>query len=141
MASRTSAGSPTRAARPRTSGGGRRPTAGGGRPPTGASGRPGARRHPARRSRRRTGPGPVRRTFRALGRLVRAIYLGLAHLLGGLTRRVGRTARDGAAQIDSAQRRDGVGLLLVALAVLAAAATWWRIDGPVGSAGRSAAAG
>jgi DNA segregation ATPase FtsK/SpoIIIE, S-DNA-T family len=72
---------------------------------------------------------------------VRAVYLGIAHVLGGLVRRVGRGARESAAQLDSAQRRDGLALLLVAVAVLVAAATWWRLAGPVGTAARSVAAG
>jgi len=65
----------------------------------------------------------------------------VAHLLGGATRRVGRGARDGAGQIDPAQRRDGFGLLLLGSAVLVAAATWWRLGGPVGSLARELTVG
>ena len=61
--------------------------------------------------------------------VVRAVWLGLAHLLGGIVRHLGRGARD----IDPAQRRDGVGLLLLASAVVVAAAEWWSLQGPVGS--------
>jgi S-DNA-T family DNA segregation ATPase FtsK/SpoIIIE len=68
---------------------------------------------------------------------LRGLYLGIAHAIGGLTRRAGR----GAAQIEPAQRRDGFGLLLLGLAVLVAAATWWHLAGPVGQATRSVAVG
>ncbi len=54
--------------------------------------------------------------------------MGLAHLVGGLARRVGRGARD----LDPAHRRDGVGLFLIGLAVVVAAREWWRLPGPVG---------
>ena len=52
-------------------------------------------------------------------------------------RHVGRGARD----IDSAQRRDGVGLLLVGLAILTAATEWWHLSGPVGDTVTSAVRG
>ena len=45
------------------------------------------------------------------------MWLGIAHLLGGVARRVGTSARD----IDPEHRRDGVGLLLIAAAVVVAA--------------------
>ena len=58
-------------------------------------------------------------------------------------RRIGHSARD----LDPEQRRDGIGLLLLAVALVAAASQWWSLDGPVdvfcrrgrlGSAGRLA---
>ena len=54
---------------------------------------------------------------------------------------MGRGARQGAASIEPAQRRDGFGLLLIGLAVLVAAGTWWHLSGPVGSAVRVVAQG
>jgi DNA segregation ATPase FtsK/SpoIIIE, S-DNA-T family len=69
--------------------------------------------------------------------------VGLAHLLGAAARRIGTSARD----LDPEQRRDGVGLLLLALAFVAAGSQWWSLSGPVdvtadalviGSAGRLA---
>jgi len=96
-----------------------------------------------RASTARRGPGPVKRLVRALWLAVRGIWLGLAHLLGGAARRIGSSARD----LDPEQRRDGIGLLLLAIALVAAASQWWSLDGPVdvtadavvlGSAGRLA---
>jgi S-DNA-T family DNA segregation ATPase FtsK/SpoIIIE len=79
--------------------------------------------------------------LRAIGRALRGTWLGIAHLLGGIARRLGRGARDGAASIDPAQRRDGFGLLLIGLAVLVAAGTWWHLTGPIGSFVRAVAQG
>ncbi|MEZ5116366.1 MAG: DNA translocase FtsK 4TM domain-containing protein [Candidatus Nanopelagicales bacterium] len=57
--------------------------------------------------------------------MTRALWLGLAHVLGGATRKLGHGARD----LDPAHRRDGLGLLLVAGAVVVAAAVWFGVDG------------
>ena len=48
---------------------------------------------------------------------------------GGLRRAVGRT-RD----LDPAHRRDGIGIVLLVLAVVTAAGVWWSAGGPVGAA-------
>ncbi len=53
--------------------------------------------------------------------------MGIAHLLGGLARRIGTSARE----IDPEQRRDGVGLLLLGLAIVAAASQWWSLSGDI----------
>ncbi|MFT4298676.1 MAG: DNA translocase FtsK [Aeromicrobium sp.] len=63
-----------------------------------------------------------------IGRALRAIWLGIAAVVGAVVRSIGRGARD----LDPAHRRDGVGLLIVAVAIVTAASTWWRIPGPVG---------
>ena len=65
------------------------------------------------------------RAVRAVGRALRGLWLGLAALLGGAARRVGSGARD----LDDVHRRDGLGLLFVALAVIVAAAVWFGVDG------------
>jgi len=83
----------------------------------------------------------ISRTFRALGRGIRGIWLGIAHLIGGIARRIGSGARDGAAALDPAQRRDGFGLLLIGVAVLTAAVAWWGLGGPVGGFVRAVAVG
>jgi len=79
----------------------------------------------------------VSRAFGALGRGVAAIWLGIAHGVGAVARRIGRGARD----LDPEHRRDGIGLLLVGLAVVAAAAVWWQLPGSVMSGTRAVVAG
>ncbi|HEX6341760.1 FtsK/SpoIIIE family DNA translocase [Umezawaea sp.] len=73
-----------------------------------------ARKAPARRS---SGGATVGRAWGLLGRGV-----------GGAVRAVGRTK-----DLDPAHRRDGLGLLLISLAVITAAGVWWRSGGPVGA--------
>ena len=73
----------------------------------------------------RNGPGPVFRFFSLIGRAAAAIWLGIAHAVGATARSIGRTARD----LDPEHRRDGVGLLLIGLAVISAAAVWWQLPG------------
>ena len=55
-------------------------------------------------------------------RAVRATWMGLAHVAGGTVRRIGHSAGD----LEPEHRRDGIGLLLLALAALVAASEWWR---------------
>jgi S-DNA-T family DNA segregation ATPase FtsK/SpoIIIE len=64
----------------------------------------------------------------ALVGLARGLWLGLAHIFGAVARRIGTSARD----IDPEQRRDGVGLLLIATAIVVAATEWWTLQGSVG---------
>jgi S-DNA-T family DNA segregation ATPase FtsK/SpoIIIE len=63
--------------------------------------------------------------------------MGTAHVAGGAARRIGHSARD----LDPAHRRDGIGLALVAVAVVVAAREWWALSGPVGDAVHAVAAG
>ncbi len=82
-----------------------------------------ARRTPS--PKRPVQPGPVARAIRGLGRMVVALWMAFAHGLGALARAVGK----GAGDLDPAQRRDGLGLSLVALAAVLIAATWFGVDG------------
>jgi S-DNA-T family DNA segregation ATPase FtsK/SpoIIIE len=84
-----------------------------------------------------TGPGPIARVLRALGRAVAAIWLGIAHGIGALVRSVGGVARD----LDPEHRRDGVGLTFVGLALIVGASIWWDMPGAVGDTVRSMIAG
>ena len=106
MAGRTTTGGRTRAGAAR--GTARKP----------AARRP-ARRPAARRPARR-GPDPLDRLLDATGR-------GLAGLLRGMGRGLGRTR-----EIDPAFRRDGLGVLCLVAAVVLAAGAWWGAGGPVG---------
>src|SRR5690242_13356419 len=70
----------------------------------------------------RSGRGPVLRMFAAFGRAIAAVWLGIAHAVGAVARKIGRTARD----LEPEHRRDGLGLFLFGLAVVVAAAIWWQ---------------
>jgi S-DNA-T family DNA segregation ATPase FtsK/SpoIIIE len=63
-----------------------------------------------------------------LYRLVRALWLGLAHAVGAMFRSIGR----GAKGLDPAHRKDGLALLLLGIALIVAAGTWASLRGPVG---------
>jgi S-DNA-T family DNA segregation ATPase FtsK/SpoIIIE len=91
--------------------------------------KPAARKPPAKKPQNRqpSGPGPVGKLLHALGVLVSGLFRGLAHAVGGLT----RATTGGAKDLDPAHRRDGLGLLLLAAALIAAAGAWWH----AGSAG------
>ena len=65
------------------------------------------------------------------------LWLGLAHAVGALVRRVGRSARD----LDPAHRRDGLGLLLLGLALVTAASEWWSLPGRAAAAVHAVVAG
>ncbi|MEW2131584.1 DNA translocase FtsK [Streptomyces sp. NPDC005435] len=84
-----------------------------------------AKKAPARR------PAPAKPAPSPTGgvyRLVRALWLGLAHAVGAVFRGIGQ----GAKNLDPAHRKDGVALLLFALALIVAAGTWADLRGPVG---------
>jgi len=85
----------------------------------------------------RNGPGPIARTFGAVGHGVASVWLAIAHLLGATARSVGRSARD----LEPEHRRDGFGLLMFACAVVAAAAVWFQGPGEVMEFVRTVVAG
>ncbi|UGY93964.1 DNA translocase FtsK [Streptomyces gobiensis] len=69
-------------------------------------------------------PSPTNGVYR----LVRAIWLGIAHTVAALLRGIGR----GAKGLDPAHRKDGLALLLLGFALIIAAGTWSNLRGPVG---------
>lgn len=69
--------------------------------------------------------GPIALLFVWVGKCLLLVWKVLAHTVGGLARAMGRSARD----LDPDLRRDGVGLVLLALGLLIAAAVWWDTDG------------
>jgi S-DNA-T family DNA segregation ATPase FtsK/SpoIIIE len=73
----------------------------------------------------------------ALGRGLIKLWIGIAHLLGGMVRGIGHGARD----LDPAHRRDGAGLTLIGLALVVAAAIWWDLPGAVGNGVRTIVGG
>lgn len=73
-------------------------------------------------------PKPAPSPTGGVYRLARALWLGLAHAVGALFRGIGR----GAKGLDPAHRKDGLALLLLALALIIAAGTWSSLSGPVG---------
>ncbi|UGQ09924.1 DNA translocase FtsK [Yinghuangia sp. ASG 101] len=113
----------------RTSGGGAR---------TGATAK---KKAPAKKSAQPPAPPPKQGAFEKTGdivfRLVKGIWLGLAHALGGLFRSIGHGARG----LDPAHRRDGLGLALLGLSIVIAAGAWGDVNGPVGDAVDAVVAG
>lgn len=63
-----------------------------------------------------------------LYRVVRALWLGVAHSVGAMFRGIGR----GAKGLDPAHRKDGLALLLLGVGLICAAGTWSNLQGPVG---------
>ncbi|MFP8959473.1 DNA translocase FtsK [Streptomyces nanhaiensis] len=82
----------------------------------------------AKKSAAKVPPRPAPSPTNAVFRLVRAVWLGVAHAVGALLRGVGRGARG----LDPAHRKDGVALLLLGIALVVAAGTWSNLQGPVG---------
>ncbi|GAA1782924.1 DNA translocase FtsK [Nostocoides veronense] len=92
-----------------------------------AKSRPPARKQPARS----TGPSFAGRALRGGGRV-----------LGGGARLVGTGVRRASGvDLEPEHRRDGIGLLLIALAVLVAAREWWEMSGFVGDIVHAVTAG
>src|SRR6478609_8516897 len=73
-------------------------------------------------------PKPAPNPTGGIYKLVRALWLGVAHAVGAVFRGIG----NGAKNLDPAHRKDGVALLLLALALIVAAGTWSSLRGPVG---------
>ncbi|MCW2794712.1 MAG: translocase FtsK, partial [Nocardioides sp.] len=85
----------------------------------------------------RNGPGPVARFFGVVWQGVSAVWLAVAHGVGAVARGIGHTARD----LEPEHRRDGVGLFLLGIAVVVAAAVWWQLPGSVMDAARTVVEG
>jgi S-DNA-T family DNA segregation ATPase FtsK/SpoIIIE len=88
-----------------------------------------AKKAPAKKAAaKKAAPKPAPSPTGGVYRLARALWLGLAHAVGALFRGIGR----GAKGLDPAHRKDGLALLLLALALIVAAGTWSSLRGPVG---------
>src|SRR5665647_3197136 len=103
-----------------------RPKSGGrGKPSTPARARSG-QPVPRKPARRKPAPRRSRARVKRAGlpvRAVRATWMGIAHVVGGTARRIGHSA----SELEPEHRRDGMGLFLLALAVLVAASEWWGL--------------
>lgn len=94
-----------------------------------AAKKPPAKKAPAKKApAKKAAPKPAPSPTGGIYRLVRAVWLGLAHAVGAVFRGIGQ----GAKNLDPAHRKDGVALLLLALALIVAAGTWSNLRGPVG---------
>ncbi|WFB07082.1 DNA translocase FtsK [Streptomyces sp. LX-29] len=91
------------------------------RPPTKKAA---AKKAPAKKPAPKPAPSPTGGVYRA----ARAVWMGLARSVAAVFRGIGR----GAKGLDPAHRKDGVALLLLALALIVAAGTWSNLKGPVG---------
>ncbi|RSM92680.1 cell division protein FtsK [Streptomyces sp. WAC 01325] len=89
-----------------------------------------AKKAPAKKAaaRKAVPPKPAPNPTGGVYRLVRAVWLGLAHVVGAVFRGIGQ----GAKNLDPAHRKDGIALLLLGLALIVAAGTWSNLRGPVG---------
>ena len=88
-----------------------------------------AKKAPARKAAaKKAAPKPAPSPTGGIYRLVRAVWLGVAHAVGAVFRGIGQ----GAKNLDPAHRKDGVALLLLAIALIVAAGTWADLKGPVG---------
>ncbi|MFD3922116.1 DNA translocase FtsK [Streptomyces sp. NPDC058595] len=90
--------------------------------------KPPVKKVPAKKSAAKPAPKPAPSPTNGVYRLVRALWLGLAHGVGAMFRGIGR----GAKGLDPAHRKDGIALLLLALGLIVAAGTWSNLRGPVG---------
>ncbi|MGV9452295.1 DNA translocase FtsK [Streptomyces sp. NPDC003635] len=88
-----------------------------------------AKKAPARKAvAKKPAPKPAPSPTGGVYRLVRAVWLGLAHAVGAVFRGIGQ----GAKNLDPAHRKDGIALLLLGLGLIVAAGTWSNLRGPVG---------
>ena len=83
----------------------------------------------AKRNSKKSSSGFLRSISRALG----AIWRTIAKALGASIRLLTRGAKD----LDAEHQRDGIGLLLLIVALVAAATSWWKLDNWFGHAAYS----
>src|SRR5699024_8730847 len=102
----------------------------------GRSASPGRRKKNAPSSSRGVAKEP-RRTRAWPVRFVRGLWMGVAHVIGGIARSIGSSAKG----LDPAHRRDGLAFLLLALAVVIAVREWFGLSGAAGDVIHAVVAG
>ncbi|MFI5664388.1 DNA translocase FtsK [Streptomyces sp. NPDC051684] len=94
-----------------------------------AAKKPAPKRAPAKKAvAKKPAPKAAPNPTGGLYKLVRALWLGVAHSVGAMFRGIGR----GAKGLDPAHRKDGLALLLLGVGLVCAAGTWSNLQGPVG---------
>lgn len=87
-----------------------------------SKGRPAARGPKPRKPIAQT---PIAKLVSGISKLITNIWLGIAHIVGAITRGVGNGARE----IDPAQRRDGLGLIYLSFGIITGAVIWFNTGG------------
>src|SRR5690625_7901231 len=105
----------------------------------GRSASPGRRKRAAPSAPRRTATksAPEEATPSLPVRMIKGLWMGMAHVVGGIARSIGSSAKG----LDPAHRRDGLAFLLLGLAVLVAVREWFGLSGAAGGVIHAAAAG
>lgn len=67
----------------------------------------------------------VASVVQGISKLISVIWLGIAHVVGAIVRNLSRGARD----LDPAHRRDGLGMLYMAMAIIVGSVTWFHTQG------------
>ncbi len=80
---------------------------------------------------RKAGPNPLAAPLVGAGRAVGSIWHGVATMVGGSARAVGRNAAS-ARELPPEHRRDGAALGVLALGLISVMAVWFHAAGPVG---------
>src|SRR5690625_1991472 len=70
-------------------------------------------------------------------RMIKSLWMGMAHVVGGIARSIGSSAKG----LDPAHRRDGLAFLLLGLAVIVAVREWFGLSGAAGDVIHAAVAG
>jgi S-DNA-T family DNA segregation ATPase FtsK/SpoIIIE len=72
-------------------------------------------------------------TLSLISRVLTSFWRGIAKAFGATIRTITKGARD----LDPEHQRDGFGLLLLIVALVSAATSWWRLDNWFGDAAYS----
>lgn len=67
----------------------------------------------------------VSKVIQGISKVISVIWLGIAHVVGAIVRNLGRGARE----LDPAHRRDGLGMLYLAVAIIVGSVTWFHTQG------------